>query len=87
MSYQLTGGFHMHEDEPAVAMSESELARRANVSIAVLRKWRRDRSGPRYLKLGRLIRYLARDVDMWLEEHAVDGGSRGLAPGARRQHE
>jgi len=64
----------MHEDESAVAISESELARRANVSIAVLRKWRRETLGPRYLKLGRLVRYLVRDVDAWLEAHAVDGG-------------
>lgn len=64
----------MYQEESALAMSESELARRANVSIAVLRKWRRESTGPRYLKLGRLVRYLTRDVDTWLEERAVDTG-------------
>jgi predicted DNA-binding transcriptional regulator AlpA len=64
----------MYQEEPVLAISESELARRANVSIAVLRKWRRESKGPRHLKLGRLVRYLARDVDAWLEEHAVDAG-------------
>jgi transcriptional regulator with XRE-family HTH domain len=80
MNYQLAGGDTM-QDQTATAMSESELARRANVSVAVLRKWRRDQSGPRYLKLGRLVRYLERDVDTWLEAHAVDG-QQGSAPGA-----
>lgn len=54
-------------------MSETELARRADVSTAALRKWRREGKGPRFLKIGRLIRYLVRDVDAWLEAHAVDG--------------
>jgi len=67
----------------SAAMSESELAQTANVSIAVLRKWRRERKGPRYLKLGRLVRYLARDVDAWLEEHAVDGGRKPGGPNAK----
>jgi predicted DNA-binding transcriptional regulator AlpA len=60
------------EDSPR-AMSETELARRISVSTAVLRKWRRERNGPRFVKLGRLIRYLIRDVDIWLEAHSVDG--------------
>jgi len=64
------------QEESARAVSESELARRADVSIAVLRKWRREGRGPRFLKLGRLIRYLVRDVDAWLEAHAVDGGRK-----------
>lgn len=60
----------------SAAMSESELAQTANVSIAVLRKWRRERKGPRYLKLGRLVRYLARDVRAWMEENAIDVGRK-----------
>lgn len=63
-----------HNDDRANALSESELARRANVSIAALRKWRREGTGPRFLKLGRLVRYLAQDVDRWLEAHAVVSG-------------
>lgn len=54
------------------AMNESELARQANISTAVLRKWRREGTGPRFIKLGRLVRYRVRDVEAWLEEHAVD---------------
>jgi predicted DNA-binding transcriptional regulator AlpA len=64
-----------HLDE-ARAISESELARQANISTAVLRMWRRQGKGPRYVKLGRLVRYLNRDVDVWLNQHAVDEGCR-----------
>jgi hypothetical protein len=63
------------QEENSIAICETELARRANVSTAVLRKWRREGKGPRFLKLGRLIRYLVRDVDAWLEAHAVDVGA------------
>lgn len=65
----------MHEEESAVAICESELARRANVSIAVIRKWRREKSGPRFLKLGRLVRYRVRDVEAWLELHTVESST------------
>jgi predicted DNA-binding transcriptional regulator AlpA len=48
------------------AITESELARRAAVSTAVLRKWRREGTGPRFVRLGRCVRYLVADVDTWL---------------------
>jgi hypothetical protein len=66
----------MRLDESAAAMTETELARRASVSIAVLRKWRREGKGPRFLKLGRLVRYLFGDVHAWMEEHAINGGRK-----------
>lgn len=56
----------------ARAINESELARQANISTAVLRKWRREGKGPRFVKLGRLIRYLVKDVEVWLDEQVVD---------------
>ena len=64
----------MEHEEITSAINESELARRANVSIAVIRKWRREKTGPRFLKLGRLVRYRVRDVEVWLETHAVESG-------------
>jgi predicted DNA-binding transcriptional regulator AlpA len=73
---QITGGLTMRQDfheDSARAVSEADLARRVSVSTAVLRKWRREGNGPRFLKLGRLVRYLVRDVDAWLEAHCIDG--------------
>ena len=43
----------MDYDKNTTAISESELAQRASVSIAALRKRRREGRGPRFLKLGR----------------------------------
>jgi predicted DNA-binding transcriptional regulator AlpA len=68
--------------EGARAICESELARQASISTAVLRKWRREGKGPRFVKLGRLVRYLTRDVDAWLDEQAVrtENQSRVASP-------
>jgi predicted DNA-binding transcriptional regulator AlpA len=60
------------DQDKNTAISESELARRTAVSTAVLRKWRREGTGPRFLRLGRCVRYLVSDVDMWLRSHAFD---------------
>jgi predicted DNA-binding transcriptional regulator AlpA len=66
----------MNQGDFTTAINESEVARRANVSVAVIRKWRREKTGPRFLKLGRLVRYRARDVEAWLDLHAVESGRR-----------
>ena len=34
-----------------------------------MRKWRRERKGPPYIKIGRLVRYRQRDLDAFLEKH------------------
>ncbi len=79
--------FTVYSDE---VLTESELARRARVSISVLRKWRREGQGPRFLKLGRLVRYRAQDIQAWLDAHALDGNQpprknpRPVAAGASR---
>jgi predicted DNA-binding transcriptional regulator AlpA len=55
-----------------LALTESETARRLGVSISGLRKWRRNGSGPRFIRLGRLIRYLASDIQSFLDGHTVE---------------
>jgi len=64
-----------HLDSTGI-IGETELAQWADLSVAVLRKWRREGRGPRYLKLGRLVRYRVRDVDLWLNAHAVERGRK-----------
>lgn len=54
-----------------IALTESETARLLNLSVSGLRKWRRNGSGPRYVRLGRLIRYRVADIQVWLDCHAV----------------
>jgi len=52
-----------------IALTEAEAARQLGVSIGGLRKWRKARRGPKYLRLGRLIRYRRSDLEQWLESH------------------
>jgi predicted DNA-binding transcriptional regulator AlpA len=55
--FTLTGG----------AWTESEAARFLGISSSGLRKWRNNRTGPKFVRLGRLIRYIPADVEAWLE--------------------
>jgi len=54
------------------ALTESEAARQLGISISGLRKWRRNGSGPKFVRLGRLVRYRANDVKSWLDRHTVE---------------
>jgi len=60
------------------AMSEAQAACYIGMSRSFLRQDRmngiRDNRtpGPRYVRIGRRIRYLKDDLDAWLEAHAVD---------------
>ncbi len=47
-------------------LTESETARRLGISVSGLRKWRRGGQGPRFIRLGRLIRYSVPDLEEWL---------------------
>ena len=52
-------------------MDEFALADFLGLTVATLRKWRWLRSGPKFVKVGRLIRYRRIDVDAWLDERTV----------------
>jgi predicted DNA-binding transcriptional regulator AlpA len=56
----ITGG-------PADLVDEARLAARLGVSRSTLQNWRYSGRGPRWIKLGRLIRYRIADVDSFLE--------------------
>ena len=47
-------------------IDEVQLAARLGVSRSTLQSWRYGRRGPRYIKIGRLIRYRSADVDAFL---------------------
>jgi predicted DNA-binding transcriptional regulator AlpA len=47
-------------------LDEAHLAERLGVSRSTLQSWRYAGRGPRYLKIGRLIRYQAGDVEAYL---------------------
>jgi excisionase family DNA binding protein len=47
-------------------MTEGEVAKRLNVSVASLRRWRLLKKGPAFVKIGALVRYRPEDLDSWL---------------------
>lgn len=61
----------------ATLLTEPEVAERLRVSLACLRRWRLERRGPRFLKLGSRVRYPAEELDRWLETLPVGGTVAG----------
>jgi excisionase family DNA binding protein len=55
------------ETAPAELIDESTLASRLGVSRSTLQSWRYSGRGPRFIKLGRMIRYRTADVDAYLQ--------------------
>jgi predicted DNA-binding transcriptional regulator AlpA len=52
---------------PQRLLNEHEVAQTCAISVATIRKWRTLRRGPRFLKIGHLVRYRPEDVATWLE--------------------
>ena len=61
-------------DEPrrTTALTERQVAEQLGLSVATLRAWRHRGKGPRFLRLGRSVRYLPADVDEFVRASAVD---------------
>jgi len=49
-------------------LNEYQLAKQLNVSVALVRRWRLLKLGPKFLKVGSLVRYRPEDVEHWLGE-------------------
>jgi predicted DNA-binding transcriptional regulator AlpA len=54
------------------ALTERQVAEQLGLSVATLRAWRHRGKGPRFLRLGRSVRYLPVDVDKFVRASAVD---------------
>ena len=63
------------------ALTEREVAERLGLSVATLRAWRHRGKGPRFLRLGRSVRYLPSDVDAFVQASAVDTRSESSSDG------
>ena len=48
-------------------IGEREVAARLGVTVAAIRKWRLQRSGPPFAKLGATVRYAPSAVSAWVE--------------------
>ncbi len=63
-------------------LDERDVARWIRVSVATLRYWRGEGKGPRYRKVGQLVRYSPSDVQDWLNSRPA--GGEGVAEEASR---
>ena len=58
-------------------LEEKELAETLQVSLGTLRTWRTDGTGPRFHRIGQMIRYAPSDVKDWLLTR--QGGGEAMA--------
>ena len=54
-------------------LTEQEVANRLHVSLASIRRWRLERRGPQFIKVGSLVRYRSEDVASWLASLPTEG--------------
>jgi excisionase family DNA binding protein len=57
-------------------LTEKEVARQISVSLASLRRWRLLQHGPRFVKVGALVRYRPEDLEQWMEALPSGGTAR-----------
>jgi excisionase family DNA binding protein len=56
-------------------MTEEEVSKALNVSVASLRRWRLERRGPAFIKVGSLVRYKPEDLELWLAAQPTGGSA------------
>ena len=60
-------------------LTEQEVSKHLNVSVATLRRWRLEKRGPMFVKVGSLVRYRPVDLDSWVAALPTGGDSAGGA--------
>ncbi|MBS1856110.1 MAG: helix-turn-helix domain-containing protein [Acidobacteria bacterium] len=61
----------------SVCVDERQVAAQLNVKPATLRKWRFLGRGPKFLRVGRAVRYRITDIEAWLATRQRGGKTRG----------
>ncbi len=60
-------------------LTEDDVAKGLNLSLASLRRWRLEKRGPRFIKVGSLVRYRPEDVENWLASLPTGGSIKPAA--------
>jgi excisionase family DNA binding protein len=63
-------------------LTEQEVSTRLNVSVATLRRWRQEKRGPTFRKIGSLVRYRPEDLDTWVAALPTGGAVAVMTSGA-----
>jgi len=56
-----------------IFLTEKDVAKQIKVSLASIRRWRLAQRGPRFIKVGALVRYRAEDLEQWLQTLPAGG--------------
>jgi predicted DNA-binding transcriptional regulator AlpA len=59
-------------------LNEREVWEEYGFTIPFLRRARRERRGPRFLKVGKMVRYRRADIELYLSAHAVETSDRHI---------
>jgi len=63
-------------------LNEQEVSKRLNISVATLRRWRLEKRGPMFVKVGSLVRYRPEDLDLWVAALPTGGAVAVMTTGA-----
>jgi predicted DNA-binding transcriptional regulator AlpA len=62
------------KNDTAVFLSPQDLADRYGVPLETVYGWNKTRSGPKYLKIGRHVRYRMSDIIAWEKTRMAERG-------------
>ena len=57
----------------AELLNENEVAKMLRVSLACLRRWRLEKRGPTFVKIGQLVRYRPEELELWVQSLPTGG--------------
>lgn len=69
--------------DPDRLLNEKEAADLTGLAIRTLQAWRVRGEGPRFVKVGRAVRYRRRDVVAWIEQNTLASTSQRPASAVR----
>ena len=67
--------------QPDALLTDEQLTAMLQLGPGTLAQWRFRQEGPPYTRVGRLIRYRWRDVQVWLSQNQVTAGSERQSDG------
>lgn len=66
----MPGGIKASPSNIPEMLNEHQVGEHLNMSLGSLRKWRLFRKGPKFVKIGRSVRYRRRDLETWVDSCA-----------------
>jgi hypothetical protein len=54
-------------------LTETDVAERLRVSLASVRRWRLEKRGPTFVKVGTCVRYRPEDLESWITSLPTNG--------------